>query len=140
MNDSPCLLCVCLVFTLAVHVQCVCVCGVAWCGVAWRVCGMCVACVVSCVWTCACTHTTACTCLVCLHAVQLTCVFWTYVILSPSIMEAGKKFELGRQPHEFFNSKYLFVFLCYVNQDQHENLQTLQMQHSCHKTRNTQCA
>ena len=33
MNDSPCLLCVCLVCTLAVHVQCVCVCV--------RVCVMC---------------------------------------------------------------------------------------------------
>ena len=35
---------------------------------------MCVSCVVSCVWICACAHATACTCLVCLHAVQLTCV------------------------------------------------------------------
>ena len=42
MNDSPCLLCVCLVCTLAVHVQCVCV----------RAC----VCVELCVDVCMCTH------------------------------------------------------------------------------------
>ena len=41
--------------------------------------------------------------------VQLTCVFWTCAILLPSTTEVSKSFKLGRQPHEFFNSKYLLV-------------------------------
>ena len=88
-------LCVCLVCTLAVHVQCVCVraCVRVW----WAVCG------------CVHVHTQLhahvwCVCTLCSWH-----VFWTCVILPPSIMEAGKLFELGRQPHEFFNSKYLFT-------------------------------
>ena len=76
MNDSLCLLCVYLVCTLAVHVQCVCVC-------------VCVSCVVSCVWMCACAHATVCTFGVSAHC-AVGRVFWTCVILSPSIMEAGK--------------------------------------------------
>ena len=53
MNDSPCLLCVCLVCTLAVHIQCVCVCVRACVRARARVCVMCGE---LCVDVCMCTH------------------------------------------------------------------------------------
>ena len=70
-------------------------------------CGACTVCVCVCVCVrvgvdvCVCVCTRNCMHMfVCLHAVQLTCVL--DMCNSPSIMEVGQWFELGRQPHEFF--------------------------------------
>ena len=79
--------CVCV----RVHV-CVCVCVCA-----------CVTCVASCVWMCACAHVTASAYLVCLHTVQLTCVFQACVILLPCTTEASEVVRVGAvAPRVFF--------------------------------------
>ena len=71
---------------------------------------MCV-CVCVCVCVChVCLVTVVCVCLLrSLHEVYdtLSCLL---IVSDRAATEESKYFELGRQPHKFFNSKYLFYY------------------------------
>ena len=104
-----CVVCVCVCVHACVHV-CVCVC---------HVCLVTVVCVCVCVcgWVCA--------------GIEVTEVYDTMsclpIVSDRAVTEGSKYFELGWQPHNFFNSKYLLFLLLIMSTWTNKNFEQASM-------------